>query len=132
LEHAWRWCRRNPAGAAVVAAVLALVGLSVGVGLSAQRQQVEASRRAGRAREAVGVMMKQAAGLIRQGLWEEARAVLAQAEGRLDDAGAGDLSRRLAQARSEVDLSESLEAKRMALMERFWFGRDSRTAGQDY
>jgi hypothetical protein len=47
LEHAWRWGRRNPAAAALAAAVLALIGLSVGGGLWVQRQQAESVRVAG-------------------------------------------------------------------------------------
>jgi serine/threonine protein kinase/Flp pilus assembly protein TadD len=154
LGHAWRWGRRNPAGAALAAAVLALVGFSVGGGLWVQRQraeaarvdglrraeearaegvrQTEAARRAGRAREAVAVMMEQARGLLRQGLWTEARDVLKQAEGRLDDAGAGDLGARLARARADVDLAERLEANRTGSAASFWTGRGIETAGQVY
>jgi serine/threonine protein kinase/Flp pilus assembly protein TadD len=131
-EHAWRWCRRNPAAAALVAAVLALLVLSAGWGLWVQRQRGEAARRKGRAREAVAVMMAQAAGLLRQGLWAEARAVLKQVEGRLDDADARDLRARLALAESEVDLSATLEANRMGSGGRSWRGGDSRKVCKDY
>jgi serine/threonine protein kinase/Tfp pilus assembly protein PilF len=125
LEHAWRWCRRNPAWAALVAAILALVGLSIGVALAAER-------RAGRAREAVAVMMEQIQGLLRQGLWDEARAVLRQAEERLEDTGAVDPRARLAQAQSDVDLSARLEDIRMDSGWRFWNRRGQRTVVHDY
>src|SRR5262249_38888995 len=83
LEPAWRWARRNPAAAAVVAVVRVLVGLSGGGALWVQRQRAEqraeAALRAGRAHDAVMALMVQAASLRQQGLWTEARAVLKQA-----------------------------------------------------
>jgi tetratricopeptide (TPR) repeat protein len=77
-------------------------------------------------------MLEQSAGLLRQGLWAEARAVLVQAEGRLDDADAVDLRARLARARADVDLAERLEANRIGSAGKFWAGRGFGTAGQDY
>ena len=51
-ERFWRWCRRNPAAAALVATALALVGLAVGGGFWLERQQAErreeTARREGR------------------------------------------------------------------------------------
>ena len=51
-ERFWRWARRNPAAAALVATALALVGLAVGGGFWLQRQQAErreeTARREGR------------------------------------------------------------------------------------
>jgi serine/threonine protein kinase/Flp pilus assembly protein TadD len=131
-EQGWRWCRRSPVAAALVAAVLALFVLSSGVGIWVTRQWAEEARREGRAREAVGVMIEQVAGLLRQGLWAEARAVLAHAEGRLDDADARDLRSRLHQVQSEVDLSALLEANRMGSGGLFWRGGDYRKVCKDY
>jgi serine/threonine-protein kinase len=57
LERAWRWCRRNPAGAALALTVLVLIGLSVGGALWLQRLQLErrseAELRRARARLAI-------------------------------------------------------------------------------
>ena len=41
IERFWRWCRRNPTAAALVATALALVGLAVGGGFWLERQQAE-------------------------------------------------------------------------------------------
>jgi serine/threonine protein kinase/Flp pilus assembly protein TadD len=132
LEHAWRWCRRNPAGAALVVAVLALVGLSVGGALWVQQQRAEAARseawqaaerraraglRAGRASDAVVALMDQAARLRQQGLWTEARTVLAQANGRLDEADAPDLRARVGQAQADLELAARLERNELERMD---------------
>ena len=79
-EHAWRWCRRNPAAAALVATVLALCALAVA-------WWTEAAHRQGRARQAVESAVEQVAVWMRQGRWTEAKAVLLQADSRLYDAG---------------------------------------------
>jgi tetratricopeptide (TPR) repeat protein len=109
-EQAWRWCRRHPTGAALVAAVLALCLLTVGGGVWLMRQQ--AGRR-GRARQELEAALGQATELRRQGRWPEARAVLTQAENRLDDAGSDDLRRRLGQAEEDVNLAAALEQVRL-------------------
>src|SRR5262249_6532876 len=109
LEHAWRGCRRDPAGGALVAAVPGLGRVSVGGGLWVQRQRAEqraeAASRARRAHDAVLALMHQAASLRRQGLWTEARAVLNQAEGQLNEANARDLRGRLRQASADLELA---------------------------
>jgi tetratricopeptide (TPR) repeat protein len=130
LEHAWRWGQRNPAAAALVAAVLALVGLSTGGGLWMQRhraetalregrQRAEAALREARARDALKALMDQAARLRQQGLWAEARALLARAEDQLNDAGARDLRRRLREARADLDLAARLESNAIGRTDRF-------------
>src|SRR5262249_40028124 len=40
-ERSWRWCRRNPAAAALVATAVALVGLAFGGGLWLVQQRAE-------------------------------------------------------------------------------------------
>jgi serine/threonine-protein kinase len=104
-ERAWRWCRRNPAMAWLLAALLALFVVAIGSGVWYLQQEAE---RQGRAREAIDAALEQLPGLRRQGRWTEARAVLAQAKSRLGDAGAGELGRRLEQAEAEVELAAEL------------------------
>jgi tetratricopeptide (TPR) repeat protein len=114
-HHAWRWCRRNPAAAGLVASVLALVGLAFGGGLWVQRQQlqrrIEAELRRERATWAIEVALGRQEDLRRRGLWEDAKVVLARAETRLDDAGSDELRRRLARAQAELDQAMSAEAE---------------------
>src|SRR5215475_5254271 len=47
----WRWCRRKPAAAALVAMALALVGLAVGGGLWLEQQRAERREQAARQEE---------------------------------------------------------------------------------
>jgi tetratricopeptide (TPR) repeat protein/tRNA A-37 threonylcarbamoyl transferase component Bud32 len=107
LEHVWRWCRRNPAGAALAVMVLVLVGLSVGGALWVQRQQlerrIEAALRRDGARLAIEEALGQQEDLRRRGMWEEAKVILARAETRLDDAGSDELRRRLAREHAELN-----------------------------
>jgi serine/threonine-protein kinase len=109
-ERSWRWCRRNPTAAALVAAALVLVGLASGGGVWFEGQKHE---RQGRAREAVGAALAQVPGLRMQGRWPEADAVLTQARSRLDDADSDDLRRRLAQAEADLRLAAALERIRL-------------------
>ncbi len=114
-ERLRRWCRRQPATAALVATALALVGLALGGGLWLERQQAtrraEAAQREERARQAVDAALAEVAQLRRQGRWPEAGAVLAQAESRVDDAGA--LRPPLEQARADLKLAAALEDIRL-------------------
>ena len=70
-ERSWRWCRRNPTAAALVATALALVGLAVGGGFWLERQQAErreeTARREGRQSKAAEAVLEQAAALQKQG-----------------------------------------------------------------
>jgi serine/threonine protein kinase/Tfp pilus assembly protein PilF len=109
-ELAWRWCRRNPSTAALVAAVLALAVMAAGGGLWLARQQAE---RQGRAREAVEEALAQVPGLRRQGRWPEATAVLAQGRSRLDETNSDDLRRRLERAEADIELAAKLEQIRL-------------------
>jgi tetratricopeptide (TPR) repeat protein len=114
LEHAWRWCRRNPSEAALVALVVILAGLCVGGALWLQRQQIErrieVELRRGRARLAIEGALGQQDELLKRGLWEDAKMTLVRAETRLDDAGSDELRRRLAMAQSEIDQEMKAEA----------------------
>jgi tetratricopeptide (TPR) repeat protein/tRNA A-37 threonylcarbamoyl transferase component Bud32 len=127
VEHTWRWCRRNPAGAALAVAVLVLVGLCVGGALWIQRQQLErrmeAQLRRERARSAIERVLGHQEDLRQRGHWEDARLELALAETRLFDAESEELQQRLAQARSALDQAMRAEAEdpglvlRMAMAE---------------
>jgi tetratricopeptide (TPR) repeat protein len=115
LARAWRWCRRNPVGAALAVTVLILVGLSVGGALWIQRQQLErrmeAQLRCERARSAIERVLGHQEALRERGRWEDAKLELAQAETRLEDAGSDELQRRLARAHSELDGAIRAEAE---------------------
>jgi tetratricopeptide (TPR) repeat protein len=106
----WRWGRRKPTTAGLLAALLALFILTVGGGLWLERQQAE---RQGRAREAVETALAEVPGLRQQGRWPEAQAVLTQARSRLDEAGSDDLRRRLVQADEGLRLAAALERIRL-------------------
>src|SRR5262249_44103793 len=76
----WRWCRRKPAAAALLATALALVGLTLGGALWLERQQAErraeTARHEGRAWQAVEARLGQAATPAEQGRWPGGRAAL--------------------------------------------------------
>jgi serine/threonine protein kinase/Tfp pilus assembly protein PilF len=109
-EQAWRWCRRNPTIAALLAALIALVGLAIGGGLWFERKQAE---RLGRAREALSATLDRAKDLRRQRRWAEAVAVLEHGKGRLNDANSDELRRQLEQVERDVDLASRLETIRL-------------------
>jgi tetratricopeptide (TPR) repeat protein len=106
----WRWARRKPTAAGLLAALIALLLLTVGGGLWLERQQAE---RQGRAREAVEAALAKLPGLRREGRWPEAEAVVAQGRSRLDEAGSDDLRRRLARADEDLRLAAALERIRL-------------------
>jgi serine/threonine-protein kinase len=109
-ERSWRWCRRNPTAAGLLLAVAAFFLVTAGGALVLGRQQAE---RRGRAREAIEAALAQIPGLRQQGRWTEARAVLAQASSRLDEAGSHDLTRLLVQAEDSIRLVDALEQIRI-------------------
>jgi tetratricopeptide (TPR) repeat protein len=106
LERTWRWCRRNPTIAGLLAALLALFLLTAGGVVWHEWQQAE---RRGRARESVEAALERLPALRWQGRWNEADAVLTQAASRLDDADSDDLRQQLGQARTELILARRLE-----------------------
>jgi serine/threonine protein kinase/tetratricopeptide (TPR) repeat protein len=110
LEHAWRWCCRNPAWAALAATTLVLVGLAVA-------WWADAVGRRGPAQLAFEAALERAAEWSDQARWAEAREVLGLAEGLLKDAGARGRQERLQQAQADLELAARLESNSIARMD---------------
>jgi serine/threonine-protein kinase len=89
-ERSWRWCRRKPTAAALVAMALALVGLVSGGGVWLVQQR---ARHDGELRNEVGTTVAQAVSLRKGFHFPEARELLEQARQRLEPAGPADLRR---------------------------------------
>ena len=109
-ERLWRWGRRNPTAAALVATALAFVALACGGGVWIVQQR---ARRDGELRSDVGTAVVQAASLRRGFHFREARELLEQARRRLEPAGPEDLRRRVGKGRADLDLAERLDAARI-------------------
>ncbi len=120
-ERSWRWCRRNPAAAALSVTVLALVGLAVGGGFWLQRQQAErreeTARREGRQLTTAEAVLEQAAALQKKGRWPEARAVLESVPSLVDTPALADLRQRVGQALADARVVTELEEIRLSLLE---------------
>jgi len=120
-ERLWRWGRRKPAAAALVAMALALIGLALGGGLWLERQQAdrraETARQEGRTWQAVEAALDQAAALQHQDRWPEARAALEGASSLLDTSALADLRERVRQACADADMVIELEEIRLRLSE---------------
>ena len=110
VERLWRWCRRSPTTAGLLAALLTLFLMTVGGGWWWERQQAERRRQA---REAAEAALTQLPTLRRQSRWPEAEAVLRHARSRLDEAGSDDLRRRLGRAEDDLRLARALERIRL-------------------
>jgi tetratricopeptide (TPR) repeat protein len=116
-ERAWRLCRRHPLTTALMVALLAVLFFAIGRELWVERQRqerrAEAAWRQAMARQAVEAALERADPRRVQGRWQEANAVLAQAEGRLDEAASEELQQRLNQMRADLDLATHLDRIRM-------------------
>ncbi len=112
-EHAWRWCRRNPAASALVAMTFALVAL-------AAAWWTESAQRQGRARQAVESALERVAAWRQEGRWAEAKAVLQQADDRLHDAGLLRMRSHFKRSFYDLDLAarvEDIRLRRTGLLE---------------
>jgi serine/threonine-protein kinase len=119
--HLWRWSRRNPAAAALVATALAVVGLVVGGAFWLERQQAErhaeTARQEGREAQAVEAVLTQAAELQKQGRWPESRAVLNGASGLVGASAPADLRERVGRELVDANMVAELEDIRLRLLE---------------
>jgi serine/threonine protein kinase len=117
LEQAWRWARRNPTVAALLAALLALALLATGGGVWLVRQhaerQVEAARQARELRQEVRTSLAQAVRLRRGFHFGQGRELLEQARQRLAPAGPDDLRHQVDQALADLNLVERLDDARL-------------------
>ena len=104
-ERSWRWCRRNPAAAALLVTALALVGLASGGGVWLVQQRAEL-------RNEVITTVAQAVSL-RQGFhFHEARQLLEQVRRRVERVGPDDLRRQVDRATADSNLVERLDDAR--------------------
>ncbi len=117
----WRWARRNPSAAALVAMALALVGLALDGGFWLERQRAErreeTARREGRQSKAAETVLEQATDLQKQGRWPEARAVLEGAPSLVDTPTLAALHERVGQALADARMVTELEGIRLRLHE---------------
>ncbi len=109
-ERFWRWGRRNPTAAALLATALASMGLlsAGGVWLAQQRARHDAEMR-----KDVVTAVAQADSLRTGFHFREARKLLEQARQRLEPAEPADLRRQVDQARSDLELVEELDKARL-------------------
>ena len=116
-ERSWRWGRRNPTGAALLVAALALIALASGGGTWFVNQRAErrseAARHDAERRNDVGTAVAQA-GRLRKGFhFREAQELLEQARQRLEPAGPDDLRRQVEQAQTDLNLAQRLDDARI-------------------
>jgi serine/threonine-protein kinase len=118
-ERSWRWCRRNPPAAALLATALAFLALATAGGVwlvqQAAQRRVETARLEGRQAEVAKAALEKAANLEKQGGWTEARAVLDGALTMLDTPGPADLRERLRGARADIETAAELAEIRLSL-----------------
>jgi eukaryotic-like serine/threonine-protein kinase len=117
--RSWRWGRRNPAAAALMATVLALVGLATGGGFWLEHERgerrAESVRQEEREARAVEGALEQASALGRQGRWPDARAVLKGMPSLFSSSASAKLRERLMQARTDTNVAANLERIRLRL-----------------
>ncbi len=121
IERIWRWCRRNPTEAALVATALALVTLALGGGFWLERQQAErreeTARREGQQSKAAEGALEQAAALQKKGQWPEARVVLEGAPRLADTPALVGIRKRVGQALADARVVSELEEIRLRLLD---------------
>src|SRR5262249_46148512 len=116
LERAVKWCRRRPAAALLVGALLVMLGAATGAFLwlkqeEADRQKATAQRE-GEAREALETALTRADDLRQEERWKEALQVLTDASPRLAEANLPLLAERFQQAQTDFRIAEHLEQVR--------------------
>jgi serine/threonine protein kinase/predicted Zn-dependent protease len=105
-EHAWRWCRRNPAVASLTALV---VGLVVAVAASLGWAARDREARDAALDEQVGRTLDGAGALSEEGKWPEALAEVERADKLLSAAGRVERPLRLLELRKDLSFAERLE-----------------------
>jgi len=117
VERFWRWGRRNPTAAALLATALALIALASGGGGWLLQQQaerrVEVARLDADLHNEIRTAVAQAASLRKRFHFREARELLKQAQQRLEPARPDDLGRHVEQGLADLDLAERLDAARL-------------------
>jgi serine/threonine-protein kinase len=106
----WRWGRRNPAAAGLLAMALVVVGLASGGAVWFVEQRARHEREM---RSDVGTAVDQAASLRHGFHFREAGKLLEQARQRLELAGPDDLRRQVDQARADLQLASRLDEARL-------------------
>ncbi len=109
-ERSWRWGRRNPTAAALLATALALVGLASGGGVWLVQQR---ARHDAQMRNDVGTAVDQAERLRNGFHFREAGESLKQVRQRLEPAGPDDLRRQVEHAEADLNLAERLDTARI-------------------
>jgi eukaryotic-like serine/threonine-protein kinase len=113
----WRWARREPAAAALVATAVAFVALAVVGGFWVERQRAEARVTTARQEQTVEAELARAEELTKLGHWPEARRALEGAPGLPVTSARADLRERLRRALADADIVVRLEEIRLRLSE---------------
>jgi eukaryotic-like serine/threonine-protein kinase len=117
--RSWRWVRRKPTAAALVATALALGGVAIGGGFWLQWERAERRAESVRQEErqalAVEAALDQASDLGMQGRWPDARAVLEGALSLLSNSAPANRRERLIEACSDANMAANLEVIRLRL-----------------
>lgn len=124
VERLWRWGRRNPAAAVLLATAVGLAGLASvgGAWLIRQRAnlRVETNRQTVESREVIHSALAQAERLRNGFQFREAKAALERAKGPLKDGwqllspeARDELHRQMKQAGVDIDLAERLDTARL-------------------
>jgi tetratricopeptide (TPR) repeat protein len=115
-ERAYKWARRRPATAALVAMLV----LALGGGIYLQRQHelrgLEQARHQREVRTAAENILKKVGELQAEQRWAEARVLLEQARDRWDDSVPAEFRARLEQALAEVLLVDELETVHLTVL----------------
>jgi tetratricopeptide (TPR) repeat protein len=116
-ERLWRWGRRNPTAAALLATALAFVGLASGGGgwlvYQHGERQAEAAQRDRELRTDVGAAVAQSVSLRRGFHFKESQELLDQARQRLELAAPDDLRRQVEQAQTDLNSATRLDDARI-------------------